>query len=174
MIKQLFANNASTTLKQRLASTANELVVVQGTGSLFPNPDTTQGEFFLVTLEDPANKKFEIVKVIKRINDTFYIIRGQENTIAKEFNPGTIVELRITKETLENLRNIAVSGGNIYIHIQNLPSTIWKIFHNMNTYPSVNIFDDDGNVIITNFKYLDTNSIEIYFSSPITGKVYLT
>lgn len=170
---QLFANNAASVLNNDISSTDTVLKVPSGKGDIFPSP--TNGQYFLITLEDIVTYEFEIVRCISRSGDTFNVIRGQENTNPKSFTSGSRFELRITKGTLENLQNAAISGGqSSYLYTQTIPAKTWTIVHNMNKYPAINIFDSYNNICYTNVEYVDLNTINIYFNIDMTGKVYLS
>ena len=111
-MKQLYANNAKTTLAAPVNVGDTSLVVTDG--SLFPSPGSY--EYFLVTLE--LGGSIEIVMVTGRTGNTFTIGgfleagetvpgRGQELTGAKAFAAGTRVECRVTQKTLSRMsRNL--------------------------------------------------------------------
>jgi hypothetical protein len=105
-MKQLFANNAKTTLASPIAASSSALVVSDG--SKFPNPGAN--EYFLVTLE--LSGQIEIIMCTSRTGNTFTIGgflesgqtvpgRGQELTIAQSFVSGAKVECRVTKGSLD-------------------------------------------------------------------------
>lgn len=98
-MKQLFANNAKTTLVNTISATDIALPVADS--SRFPSPNAN--EYFLVTLE--INNQIEIVKVTSKIGNTLYLAsvadRGQEGTSAVSFPSGSRVEVRLTKGTLD-------------------------------------------------------------------------
>ena len=91
MASQLFANNATTTTLGQLSTTATQVVVNSSTG--FPN--TTAGDFFTATLDGGGNYN-EIVKVTAVSGNIWTIIRAQENTTAKLWQPGSRIECRVT------------------------------------------------------------------------------
>lgn len=104
-MKQLFANNAKTTLTAPLGATDTALVVADG--SKFPTPN--QFEYFLVTVE--LGTSLEILMVTGRTGNTLTIGglidvgqtiagRGQEGTGAQAFLAGAKVEGRVTQNTL--------------------------------------------------------------------------
>lgn len=95
MAEILFSNNASTRLFTTIDAYATEITVSPGTGALFPEISPTQDQHFRVTLISSGGN-FEIVKVIARVEDRFTIQRAQEGTTAKNFESGSIVELRLT------------------------------------------------------------------------------
>lgn len=102
--KQLFANNASTTLSIAINGTDTQLTVANG--NAFPNPNTSLGQYFLLTLE--SSGVIEVIKISAKSGNVFTVSggvagRGQEGTSANSFPLGTIVECRVTAGTLESL-----------------------------------------------------------------------
>lgn len=92
-MKIKFSNNASTTLFSAVTVGDTQIVVSPGGGSLFP--ELTDGNFFMITVVD-AQGNLEIMGVISRDVDTFTVTRAQENTSARAFPEGSVVELRLT------------------------------------------------------------------------------
>lgn len=60
-----------------------------------------------------------------------------------------------------------------YIHDQLVESEIWEIAHNTDKFPSVTIVDDNGDEIIGDVNYVDSNRIIIEFTVPLIGKAFL-
>lgn len=92
-MKIKFSNNASTTLFSTVTVGDTQIVVSPGGGSLFP--ELTDGNFFMITVVD-AQGNLEIMRVTSRNVDTFTVNRAQENTPARAFPEGSVVELRLT------------------------------------------------------------------------------
>lgn len=109
---ELTSNNAKTTLAQSLpasGSGATTLAVVSGTGSLFPQPGTTQypagsATFFRLSLTDSATQtKREIVYVVGRAGDTMSVLRGQDGTVPLDWAVGDIAGLFVVAGTQQNV-----------------------------------------------------------------------
>lgn len=96
MARQLFTNDATTTLASAISSTVTSFAVVSGGGALFPNP--TGGNFFQFTLVKNGNSSiYEICTCTARSTDTFStIVRGQEGTTALSWSAGDYVNLNYT------------------------------------------------------------------------------
>lgn len=92
-MKIKFSNNASTTLFSAVTVGDTQIVVSPGGGSLFP--ELTDGNFFMITVVD-VQGNLEIMSVTSRNVDTFTVKRAQENTPARAFPEGSVVELRLT------------------------------------------------------------------------------
>ena len=80
MPRQLFANNATSTLSGVLPQGGTTLVCTAGGGALFPSPGA--GEFFLLTIYTKdtyaMEQDVEVVKVTSRAGDVFTIERDVE------------------------------------------------------------------------------------------------
>jgi hypothetical protein len=136
--KQLYANNAKTTLSSLISGSDTTFAVADG--SLFPSPGV--GEYFLVTLE--YGGVIEIIKVQSRTGNTFNnCIRGQENTVPSGFPSGGRVECRVTKGTLESFaRKIDKVDELPGLEFLNSPAN-----SNSNSYICATT-DDSGNPIV--------------------------
>ena len=98
-MSQVFANNASTTLSGAITNTATSLVV--SSAANFPvltSPDT-----FYMTLADPAEDTWEIVKVTATVGTTFTVARGQDGTTALAWATGSTVEMRPVAQSLRDM-----------------------------------------------------------------------
>ena len=92
-------------------------------------------------------------KGIIRIATLEEAIQGTDNSIA------------ITQYTLNKVTT--------YVHEQGIASDTWIINHNLNKKPSITIVDSADNVVEGAEKYIDNNTIEIYFNGAFKGKAYL-
>jgi len=111
MATQLFANNAASVLASGITAIATSLSVTAGHGARFPA--ITGSDYFLATLCQQGSAgeiNFEVIKVTTRSTDTFTIVRAQEGTTALAYSAGDKVELRLTKETMEGLRDFLQTG----------------------------------------------------------------
>lgn len=113
-----FTNNASTQLTQTLLATDTVLYVGTNSASIFPKLDTTD-DYFLLTLFD-INKNREVVKCTARTDDSCTVVRAQEDTTAKTFQVGSLVELRLTAGSITK---IAEDASVTKPHASTDPST---------------------------------------------------
>lgn len=60
-----------------------------------------------------------------------------------------------------------------FIFEQGIASDTWVINHNLNKKPSITVVDSADNVVEGAEKYIDENTIEIYFNGAFKGKAYL-
>lgn len=101
----LFTNFAHSRLAAGINASATTVLVETGHGARFPSP--TGGDFFYVTLESAAAVR-EIVKVTGRTDDTFTVVRGQDNTTAVDWAAGVVVALRLNAAAIERVINGSV------------------------------------------------------------------
>lgn len=137
---QLYSNNAKSILATGLLATDVALTLQTGTGSLFP-AITASNQYFLVTLENAGT--IEICKVTAKSGDVLILERGKEGTSASPFPIGTLVQLRVTKGTLEQFARLTDRLGDVASPDQ-LPSVL-SATGNSFLCQSV---DDQGNPIV--------------------------
>lgn len=53
------------------------------------------------------------------------------------------------------------------------PLMVWKIVHGLNKMVSVTLEDLDGNDIEGDVEYVDSNTVLVRFSQPVSGKAYM-
>jgi hypothetical protein len=107
------ANNAYTTLAVGCTTGATTLSVTGST--TFPAVTTASGNWFYACLQDTfAN--LEIVKVTDVTGTVWTVTRGIGGTTALAFPSGTVVELRVTAETIADILVVpgaTINGGTI-------------------------------------------------------------
>lgn len=64
-------------------------------------------------------------------------------------------------------------AGVSYTHVQDTPSDIWTINHNLGRRPSVTVVDSADTVVYGNVQYISDDTIEVTFSAGFAGKAYL-
>lgn len=112
MAKQLFANNAKTSMSGSLAVGGTTFVCASGEGAKFPTP--TGGDYFLMTLFEldvgGNETKLEVVKVTTRTGDSFTIVRDVEsmtgNAGGYAYAGGASVcyaQMRVTAKTMTDM-----------------------------------------------------------------------
>lgn len=106
-----FANNASTVLASSLDKDSTIVRVFSGAGALFPIlvQDT---DYFRITVVHPGTGEWEIMKVTEATGDVFTVERAQEGTTALNFPQNSLVENRLTAESLEEILNDVGASGN--------------------------------------------------------------
>lgn len=99
-----FANNASSKLVDNIEEGTTIFNILPDTGVLFPILEQAT-DFFKITVVDPGTGDFEIMKVTNTEGDKFTVERGQENTLARAFPQNSIVENRLTAESIQVILN---------------------------------------------------------------------
>ena len=112
----LFANDASTTIVGSIGPTDTQVNVAAGTGVEFPQPGTA-GDYFCATFYDAATGTIqEIVHVTQVNGDTFNIVRAQEKTQAKSWNPGDSISNLVTADTLSSFVQTGVGVNTAVVY----------------------------------------------------------
>jgi hypothetical protein len=106
----LYTNNAVSALAAGINTTATSFSVTSGQGSKFPTISGT--DYFYVTLVN-SSSNIEIVKVTARSTDTFTVVRAQDGTTALTFATGDVVELRLTRAVLDDIKTDAITSKRI-------------------------------------------------------------
>ena len=65
------------------------------------------------------------------------------------------------------------SKRSTYVHTQATPAKTWRITHNLEKFPSITVVDSALSEIHGDYRYVDDNTVELEFSSAITGKAFL-
>ena len=91
-----FTNNAATTLAAGINNSATSITVASS--STFPSINGSN--YFYATFDDLTNN--EVVKVTAVSGVTWTIVRAQDDTSARAFSSGDIVELRLNVALLED------------------------------------------------------------------------
>jgi hypothetical protein len=106
----LWSNNASGALASSISPSSTTIVLAAGQGVEFPLP--AAGDYFYATLTDPSNN-LEIVKVTARTADTLTVVRGQDNTAARSYAAGDLLELRPTAAALTDMQRFSTENWTI-------------------------------------------------------------
>lgn len=64
-----------------------------------------------------------------------------------------------------------------FLHTQTISSSTWTIVHGLNRAPAITVYEAIGNskILVTcEVVYVDQNTIQLEFSTPIAGEAYLT
>lgn len=113
--KELFSNDAQTTLAGAINNVATTASLATGAGALFPHPGAN--EYFRMTFRDSATGlQTEIVFVTDITGDDITMVRGQEGTVAQAWVAGDKAYLSATAGTLQSFQQVpaAQSQANNY------------------------------------------------------------
>jgi hypothetical protein len=96
---QLLTNFAQSTLPSSLSNSATSFSVQTGDGTKFPNPSSP--DYFFIVVQEGSTR--EVMKVTARSTDSFStVVRAQQGTSASAFSAGAFVELRDTKQIMDD------------------------------------------------------------------------
>lgn len=140
MATQLFANNASTALNGAIDDSTTTIVVADG--SVFPTP--TGGDWFVATLvgygEDGLENAWEIVRVTARSGNTLTATRAQEGTTAVAWDDGTLIELRLTAESVGWIGNeVTQAAAEAGTGTARVAWTVQRVWQAIAAYISANV-----------------------------------
>ena len=125
-----FTNNASTQTVKSVSSVDTTITVAENEAAIFPRLES--GDYFLLTLMD-INGQHEIVKCTSRTDSVFTVVRAQENTTAHSFPIGSLVELRLTADSITRVaedasttkvhatidaQSVGAASGLVYGHVR--------------------------------------------------------
>lgn len=65
-------------------------------------------------------------------------------------------------------------AGSAYTHIQDSPSSLWLIGHNLGMFPNVTTVDTLDREVEADVQYIDANNLTVAFAAPSTGKAFLS
>lgn len=99
-----FANNASTVLANAIEEDTTTLIVATDAGQLFPVLSLPT-DYFKITVVNPGDGTWEIMKVTNVAGDEFTVVRAQEGTTARSFPQNAVVENRLTAESIQAILN---------------------------------------------------------------------
>lgn len=97
-----FANNAFSTLANSISDSATTVSVQAEAASRFPEP--APGDWFPITVVDAA-ANMEIMRCTARSGATLTVVRAQEGTIARAFEAGASISIRVSAGALEAFRS---------------------------------------------------------------------
>ncbi len=154
-MKSVLSNVASSKLITAITPLSESISLSGGTGLKFPT--LTGGDTFNVVIED-ALVNIEICKVIARDGDILTVLRGQEGTVARTFNIGDRVAVRLTAgafatkedKSLKDLTDGYVGLTGFKHNFRNVLGTFVSFFTNNNTASRTYTFQDRNGTILDN------------------------
>jgi hypothetical protein len=110
---QLFLNNWQGALTAPALAADTQLSIAAGEGALLVGMGG--GDHYLLTLvevdQDGAEIAWEVVKVTAQAGGTLTVERGLEGFAARDWDAGTVLSMRVTAATLEDLRGATGPQG---------------------------------------------------------------
>ncbi len=59
------------------------------------------------------------------------------------------------------------------VHVQTVPLEVWTVPHNLGGFPSATVVDHLGSKVQADVTYVDENIIQVTFSVPSVGRVFV-
>ena len=70
--------------------------------------------------------------------------------------------------------NLVLPSGS-YVHSQSVSTSTWTVTHNLGYYPGgVSVIDSGETVVVGDITHISTNAFTVSFSTPFSGKVYVS
>ena len=105
-----------------------------------------------------------------------YIVSADPNFYTLQLTPSagnnTIIENELYFISSLNL-SAGGGGDKNFVYTQGTPAATWNITHTLNKYPSIEVVDSIGNIVIPAVQYNSLTSITLFFSAGFSGKAYL-
>jgi hypothetical protein len=126
-------------------------------------------------LEDAAKKVIDDAKIADDKIKTDAAIELAKKTAQDLADAIAESALGTTDDLSEGSTNLYFTPQRVsYTHLQTSASDTWSISHDLGFYPNVTIQDLSGNIYEGEISYSTENSLVLTFSTPITGKAYLS
>jgi hypothetical protein len=118
----LLKNNAFGYLSSAVTDTATSIILTTGTGANFPNVGS--GEYFYATISTTGGA-YEVVKCTARSGDVLTVVRGQEGTNPASFPAGSLVDARVTAQSVIDAINdrVVPASGISFTPYANISAT---------------------------------------------------
>jgi hypothetical protein len=65
------------------------------------------------------------------------------------------------------------ANDKTFVYLEETPTAVWEITHNLGKYPSVSIVDENLNAVVADIEYIDTGSLRLLFSIPFAGQAFM-
>ncbi len=139
MAKQIFSNNADSSLLVTIDNLTTVIPMQIGHGAKFSLSSAQTGDFEMITITDGTN--IEIVRATNLIGDDLTVVRGQEGTTAQSFIVGSLVMANTTKESFEliqtdilaNSTDISTNTAAIAANVTGISSNATNIAENLDS-----------------------------------------
>jgi hypothetical protein len=86
-----------------------------------------------------------------------------------QFSPTSEILSTNVQDAIEEVRELSR-----FEYTQSTPSSSWTINHNMRFHPAVTVVDSGGTHVMGEVTYTSLNQVNVTFTSPFSGKAYLS
>jgi hypothetical protein len=67
----------------------------------------------------------------------------------------------------------AGGGDKNYVHNQTTPNAVWNVDHGLDKFPAIDVVESGGKWLLPDIAYVDTNTVQLTFGAPTSGKAYV-
>jgi hypothetical protein len=71
-----------------------------------------------------------------------------------------------------DIKGLKGGGDKNYVHLQNVPSAVWNVSHNLGKKPAVIVVDSADEAVYGEIQFIDDNNITLTFVGAFSGKAY--
>lgn len=112
-------------------------------------------------IENPVQVTVDNSNVILNVTETPVVVElGTSGPQGPQGNPGAPGEVLYSDLS--------------YVHNQGTASSTWTINHNLQFIPNITVVDSAGTVVEGTYDYPNNTTVVLSFSSPFSGKAYLS
>lgn len=112
-------------------------------------------------IENPVQVAVDNSNVTLNVTETPVVVElGTSGPQGPQGNPGTPGEVLYSDLS--------------YVHDQGTPASTWNITHNLQFIPNITVIDSAGTVVEGTYNYPNNTTVVLSFSSPFSGKAYLS
>lgn len=140
MADLIVSNNATSTLAAALDVASTQVSINPSDAKLFPY--VVDGRWCPLTIVDGTGG-YEIVHATRRAGGIFTVIRGQENTQARNFPVGSRIDLRLTAAIIDEIATKKIIDSRLPERLQ--PKNMKIPDNNVNNISENGTYDTDGN-----------------------------
>ena len=103
-------------------------------------------------------------------------VSGPANVIAiGTVTSGVAAAATITGTSPNQVLNLVLPVSGSYRHVQSVSASTWTVIHNLGYYPGgVSLIDSVETVVFGDVTHVDTNTFTVSFSTPFSGKGYVS
>lgn len=131
---------------------------------------------------DASDKAYELADILPNLTTLEPITRSKVNSVVKlddlvgqYWRYQIYVDIYARRAVLDADLEYPAVEGDVYDKTYSMDfvnQTSVTVNHNLNKYPSVQVYDQDGNGVECSVVFNSLNTITLTFNSPVTGTVY--
>lgn len=121
----------------------------------------------------------KFVTVTKKTAEVVQVVTAGVSGPANVIAIGTVTTgtaaATMTGTAPNQILNLVLPTGGSYVHSQSVSASTWTITHNLGYYPGgVSVVDSGETVVVGDVTHLSATAFTVSFSTPFSGKVYVS